>query len=283
MKNSDVIAKAVNDTNKPDMVIIDGNVYDVTLYLKYAVNRVYFLNPDGSSNVTATPTSLMFLDENLTRLLAEKTGSDITHSLLSIFSLNDEKIIVNCFNKLFYAGVLPSSDTSSNVKCITTNYILMGTSGVLFCLLLFKFLLALFHRFQEPSENKQKDVIILVPCYTEGKQELYETYRSLALTNYHDKSKTILTICDGNLTGKGNTQSVPNIVLDIMGYSGDEPEAVAYCCSGGGTNMAKVYAGYFALEEHVVPYVVIVKVGNPGETVKPGNRGKRDSQVYMCI
>jgi chitin synthase len=30
-----------------------------------------------------------------------------------------------------------------------------------------------------------------------------------------------------------------------------------------------------------VPYIVIVKVGKPTERPKPGNRGKRDSQMII--
>ena len=37
----------------------------------------------------------------------------------------------------------------------------------------------------------------------------------------------------------------------------------------------------YEFEGHVVPYVVVVKVGKPTERSKPGNRGKRDSQVLL--
>ncbi|KAF8489493.1 chitin synthase-domain-containing protein [Gautieria morchelliformis] len=45
-------------------------------------------------------------------------------------------------------------------------------------------------------------------------------------------------------------------------------------------NYGKVCSGLF--EGHVVPYMVVVKVGKPSETTKPGNRGKRgDSQLEI--
>ncbi|KAJ9083984.1 Chitin synthase, class 6 [Entomophthora muscae] len=45
--------------------------------------------------------------------------------------------------------------------------------------------------------------------------------------------------------------------------------------------MAKVYTGLYECMGHVVPYLVVVKVGKPSERAKPGNRGKRDSQMIL--
>ena len=47
--------------------------------------------------------------------------------------------------------------------------------------------------------------------------------------------------------------------------------------------MARVYAGKFVSKEHRVPTIVVVKCGTFDETndPKPGNRGKRDSQVIL--
>lgn len=47
--------------------------------------------------------------------------------------------------------------------------------------------------------------------------------------------------------------------------------------------MAKVYAGFFHYKDRRVPMVTIVKCGAPEEQgkPKPGNRGKRDSQLIL--
>ena len=42
-------------------------------------------------------------------------------------------------------------------------------------------------------------------------------------------------------------------------------------------NMGKVYSGLYEVAGHIVPFLVLVKVGKPSEVSKPGNRGKRDS------
>ena len=46
-------------------------------------------------------------------------------------------------------------------------------------------------------------------------------------------------------------------------------------------NMGKVYSGLYECGGHVVPYLVVVKVGKPTERQRPGNRGKRDSQMVI--
>jgi chitin synthase len=46
-------------------------------------------------------------------------------------------------------------------------------------------------------------------------------------------------------------------------------------------NYGEVYSGLYDYEGHVVPYIVVVKVGSPIEVERPGNRGKRDSQILV--
>ena len=42
-----------------------------------------------------------------------------------------------------------------------------------------------------------------------------------------------------------------------------------------------MFSGLYEFEGHVMPYVVVVKVGKPSERSRPGNRGKRDSQILL--
>lgn len=46
-------------------------------------------------------------------------------------------------------------------------------------------------------------------------------------------------------------------------------------------NRAKVYTGLYDCTGHLVPFMVVVKTGNPAETMRAGNRGKRDSQMIL--
>jgi chitin synthase len=65
-----------------------------------------------------------------------------------------------------------------------------------------------------------------------------------------------------------------------------EAQAYPYMAIGEGAkgiNYAKVYVGWYNYEDRSVPTVVVVKTGAPAEkaSAKPGNRGKRDSQVLL--
>jgi chitin synthase len=89
------------------------------------------------------------------------------------------------------------------------------------------------------------------------------------------------------IVGGGNDRPTPSIVLDILGVDPKiDPPALPFKSVGEGSaqlNYGKVYSGLYEYEGCVVPYVVVVKVGKPDEAgkSKPGNRGKRDSQVLL--
>ena len=148
-----------------------------------------------------------------------------------------------------------------------------------------------------------KFVICQIPCYTEGEESLRRTIDSLAALNYDDKRKLMFIICDGNIIGTGNDRTTPRIVLDLLGVDPHlDPEPLLFKSVGEGSkalNYGKIYSGLYEFEGHVVPYVlalryiprctlicfvryiVVVKVGKPTERSKPGNRGKRDSQILV--
>lgn len=147
-----------------------------------------------------------------------------------------------------------------------------------------------------------------MPCYTEGEESLKKTIDSLATLNYDDKRKLIFVICDGMIVGAGNDRPTPRIVLDILGVDQTvEPDPLMYKAVAEGSkqlNYGKVWSGLYEVEGRespapfspsvsthaltltltlartdVVPYIVVAKVGRPSERSRPGNRGKRDSQI----
>jgi chitin synthase len=97
--------------------------------------------------------------------------------------------------------------------------------------------------------------------------------------------------------GAGNDMTTPEICLSMMKdfvIPPHEVEPHSYVAIADGHkrhNMAKVYAGFYdynnasveVSKQQRVPMVVVAKVGNPLETndAKPGNRGKRDSQIVL--
>ncbi|KAG0181283.1 Chitin synthase, class 3 [Apophysomyces sp. BC1021] len=144
---------------------------------------------------------------------------------------------------------------------------------------------------------------MVVTCYSEGEEGLRTTLDSLANTDYPATHKLLLVICDGIITGSGNTMSTPDTVLSMMKddiVPRDQIKPCSYVAIADGVkrhNMARVYAGYYRYNDDTakapevrpedqqqrVPMIVIVKCGTEAEArdKKPGNRGKRDSQVIL--
>lgn len=141
-------------------------------------------------------------------------------------------------------------------------------------------------------------VICLVTAYSEGELGIRTTLDSVAMTDYPNSHKAILVICDGIVKGQGETHSTPDIVLSMMmdhTIPPEEVQAFSYVAVASGSkrhNMAKIYAGFYDYgaksnipldKQQRVPMMVVVKCGTPDEMVKskPGNRGKRDSQIIL--
>ncbi|CAG8675131.1 4681_t:CDS:2, partial [Acaulospora morrowiae] len=130
--------------------------------------------------------------------------------------------------------------------------------------------------------------VLLVTCYSEGEEGLRTTCESMAATDYPDDRKLLFLICDGIITGSGNEKSTPDICIDLIEIDDKfkDPNPQSYIAVAPGIkqhNRAKVYAGHFCHEGHRVPTIIVVKCGNPSEEdkPKPGNRGKRDSQLIL--
>ena len=140
--------------------------------------------------------------------------------------------------------------------------------------------------------------ICLITCYSEGADGLRTTLDSVATTDYPNSHKLILVVCDGMIKGHGEDFSTPEIVLGMMKDHTILPEEVqpfSYVAVASGSkrhNMAKIYSGFYDYgddsnvprdEQQRVPMLVVVKCGTPDEAhkAKPGNRGKRDSQIIL--
>ncbi|KAK1920857.1 chitin synthase 3 [Papiliotrema laurentii] len=149
----------------------------------------------------------------------------------------------------------------------------------------------------EPFQFPLVHSICLVTAYSESVEGLRTTLDSLATTDYPNSHKLLLVICDGMVRGSGSKQYTPDICLGMMKElvtPADEVQAHSYVAIADGHkrhNMAKVYAGFYAYDSETVepskqqrvPMVLVAKTGNPLERTdaKPGNRGKRDSQIVL--
>ncbi|ORZ19580.1 chitin synthase-domain-containing protein [Absidia repens] len=131
--------------------------------------------------------------------------------------------------------------------------------------------------------------IMLITCYSENTEGIRATVESLSSTIYPDDRKLLFLVADGVITGHGETMSTPDMCLELVTFDNPEmrnPEPKSYLAVAIGEkqyNMAKVYAGHYVCKGHKVPLILIVKCGSPAEQgkPKPGNRGKRDSQLIL--
>ena len=150
-------------------------------------------------------------------------------------------------------------------------------------------------------------VVCLVTCYSEGMEGIKITLDSIAGTDYSDNRKMLFIVCDGIVTGGGEKQATPDICIAMLEQ--DErfgtPQAMSYGSIAEGSkahNLAMVYVGHYStssfsslctvahmsrrtanVKGHRTPTILVVKTGTPAEAreKKPGNRGKRDSQMIL--
>ncbi|PQE26267.1 chitin synthase protein [Rutstroemia sp. NJR-2017a BBW] len=258
-------------------VILKGKVYDFTNY---------YYTLDLYDNLA----TYEFLDPTVQQMITENPGLDITSKWNDNFNSANASYQVdllnnlNCFNNMFYAGIPDFRDT---VRCQINNYILLAFTILLCSVIIVKFVSALQFGSKRRPSPQDKFVICQVPAYTEGEDSLRKALDSLTALQYDNKRKLICVICDGMIVGGGNDRPTPKIVLDILGVDPKiDPPALPFRAVGEGNeqlNYGKVYSGLYEFEGNVVPYLVVVKVGKESEQQKskPGNRGKRDSQILL--
>ncbi|CCM00692.1 uncharacterized protein FIBRA_02731 [Fibroporia radiculosa] len=131
--------------------------------------------------------------------------------------------------------------------------------------------------------------VCLVPCYSEGEESLRTTLDSISTTTYADSRKLLFVVADGMITGAGEKRSTPDICVSLLEPDPrfGNPIPMSYIAVGAGAkaeNRALVYAGHYTVAGRRTPTVIIVKCGTEKEAFtekKPGNRGKRDSQLIL--
>jgi len=197
---------------------------------------------------------------------------------------------------------LSDSVNHENPTCRALNITTIGIMFVVFAILLIQCICSILYlvRFGRTyckavrgEQFQTAKVIVTVPCYNEGEEELKKTIDSVRDESYPKDKKLLLFIADGNIKGKDNDgkdnyDTTPAILSDLLGYkrTGNDP---IYSCDSTGYetgdngektpvgNRAKVYHG---TTKEGLNYMVIEKCGRPIEG-DSGNRGKRDSQIIL--
>ncbi|KAF7721485.1 hypothetical protein EC973_004642 [Apophysomyces ossiformis] len=278
--------------NGPALVQLDSTVLDVTDYLVGTTNVVQV---SFGYNSRAFALDRMFLPLDLTTLLFLNLGNDITPYFISQNATQNSELYRKCLKKLFYKGV--TSEIISQ-GCTQSNPALWATLGVCLVYFLVKMNLANLTRLQwvqrvlfASSTDTSGIVswphtILMIPCYSESSDIIKQTFDSLARTNYEDSKKLLLFVVDGVVRSATDAKETHLCILEALGHSITEDRpSHAYVSLGQGKrkiNYAKVYAGFYETGRNRVPFVMVVKVGNPNEASVsrvPGNRGKRDSMV----
>ncbi|KAK3292212.1 glycosyltransferase family 2 protein [Chaetomium fimeti] len=266
-------------TQSQVVAILNGRVYDMT---KYTQNGRRQKNPPWE-DPPSDPNAVNFMHPLVVDLFEDKSGDDITSLWQSLgIDAAQKKAMQLCLDNLFYVADL---DTRSSVRCQFAEYLVLAISILLASVIAFKFFAALQFGTKNMPENLDKFVMCQIPAYTEDEESIRRAVDSAARMQYDDKRKLLVIICDGMIIGQGNDRPTPRIVLDILGVSETiDPEPLSFESLGEGQkqhNMGKVYSGLYEVQGHIVPFLVVVKVGKPSEVSRPGNRGKRDSQMIL--
>jgi chitin synthase len=260
------------------IAILNDRVYDFTTYIQGGRT---LRAPPGQNPPTGIDTD--FMDASVVALFQQRSGQDVTKywEALQIDSGLRSRMQL-CLDNLFYVG---TKDTRNSAQCLFARYILLAISILMVSVIGFKFFAALQFGRRNLPENLDKFIICQVPAYTEDEDSLRRAIDSAARMKYDDKRKLLVIVCDGMIIGQGNDRPTPRIVLDILGVSETvDPEPLSFESLGEGMkqhNMGKVYSGLYEVNGHIVPFLVIVKIGKPSEVSRPGNRGKRDSQMVI--
>lgn len=261
------------------MAIIDGRIYDMSDYI--AGGRT-LRAPAGVTAPTNT-TLLNYMDNLVVQLFQQRTGEDVSKLFRALALTSEERARQKlCLDNLYYIGDV---DTRNSVKCQFADYLILAVSILLCVIIGVKFFAALQFSGSNLPDNLDKFIICQIPAYTEDEDSLRRAIDSAARMQYDDKRKLLAILCDGMIIGQGNDRPTPRIVLDILGVSESvDPEPLSFESLGEGLkqhNMGKIYSGLYEVQGHIVPFLVIVKVGKPSEVSRPGNRGKRDSQMVL--
>ena len=258
-------------------VSIHDRVYNVTSYVNSIRNEQTKQIEKDHPNA--------YLEPTLNNLVINKLNEDATELFQSVYP--DDRVL-GCMDELFYVGII---DTRFDVVCFVLNiimYFLLCFVALIMIAQMFCSLMYIAKGTRTYSaEDTQDQVIVMVPCYNEGGAELIKTCDSVLATTYPEENKVMIMIADGVVTGAGQDLSTPEHLSEILGFEMDPHNDELYDYDSIGlltSNRARVYHGYYEVEDKSLKYLVIVKHGLAMEqagSAKPGNRGKRDSQLVI--
>ena len=267
-----------NDTDAK-LFVLNGAVLDVREYMKTPEDPNDVL--DHAIRLFAKPTKI-----------GGPTQPDVAKDATRYFSDRKElRPVMNCMMAMYRVAFVDKF----SIRCGISNMIL-GTGLITISLIIFiRFFMALiFAWILEPrlvGSGREYDpyTVLMVACYSEGKEGLKTTLESLANTKYPNDKKIIFIVADGLVVGDGAPLTTPECALSLLSilpqFANPAPKSYIAVAQGSKQhNQARIYAGHYVTEQgEKVATLLIVKCGTKDEekSGKPGNRGKRDSQIML--
>ena len=174
-------------------------------------------------------------------------------------------------------------DYRESFQCKASNFLMIISTGIVVLVILVKFLASLQLGIKNEPEKLNRNVIILVPCYSEDKESLKRSIDSIANLEYDHRRKILVIISDGIVTGRGNTASTPVLLKSLLGI---KKSSLSYTYQSVSSesfelNKAELYFGHYECSCASLPFMLIIKIGSGKDPSDTGNRGKRDSQLIM--
>ena len=187
------------------------------------------------------------------------------------------------YHKLLKGYRIGIVDYRKSFQCKTSNFLMIASTAIVVLVILVKFLASLQLGIKNEPEKIKRNVVILVPCYSEDKESLKRSIDSIANLEYENRRKILVMIADGNVTGRGNTASTSLLLKSLLGVNKSSSAYTYQSVSSEGLelNRAETYFGHYASGDTALPFILIVKIGSGHDVTDTGNRGKRDSQLIM--
>jgi len=263
---------------------IYDRVYDVTNYVEAIQENQEPTMGDDEPSLDNNP--MAYLTPTLNKVIMNSLGGDATDLYEALFGSSE---YIACLEEMFYTGLL---DDEFDTFCYTLNIMMYVMLVFVASLMVIQFIASLIYVCPRnrtyTEEDVRSPVMVMVPCYNEGDNELRKTIKSVLNTTYPDENKVLFMVADGIVTGDGEDMSTPEHLANILGFDIDEFEDdnFEYDCIGvtHTKNRARVYHGILQKGHKFLKYIVVAKCGLPAEattSAKPGNRGKRDSQLII--
>lgn len=189
--------------------------------------------------------------------------------------------ILSCVIKVPVGMIAQDTGFCSMVRSII--YVYMGLGGA------FMILVAICVTRVRYSNRKFEEhdalLVMQIPCYNEDEFTLRKTIESCVQSSYEKKRKLLFIVADGLVAAAGEKATYQILLEDIFNHREDldlgvgtqAHEYLSFAEGGASQNKALCCTGFY----RGVPYVVVIKTGRDDEqdSAKPGNRGKRDSQL----